>query len=349
MKRPYLAFLTVALVVVATPGAGLAQGTVQLRVTPERIRLRVGERAAVVVTPVAPEGAAIPALVLVWSSTDTTIVQVEADAESPDVGRLVAQGAGSAVVEVRSGGSRGFVTVQVQAAPPPPAPALAPPPAPAAAAPSQPTRAPRAINLTGIARNNNGALALVTMYAANEVYDGTGFVISRGGYLVTTRSVVARLGQNPDSMVVRMANQQSAKRADVLTVSSQVEIDLAILRIRDYQGPSVQKIDWTGNHARTGDPAAVMGFPGGASRAVDETGTPRTSMYGGVFTQVNAERLMYDAQTSPGSGGSPVFNADGEVVGVHRARMSDGSAGVAVHLRDLVRMLPPGLREELGL
>lgn len=344
MNRLHLAFLTVALVVGSTPTA-LAQGTVQLRVTPERIRLRVGERAAVVVTPVVPEGGAMPVLVLVWSSTDTAIVQVEADSESPDVGRLVAQAAGSAVVEVKSGGSRGFVTVQVRAAPAQPAPVVASPPAAAA----QPTRAPRAINLTGIARNNAGAIAMVTMYAANEVYDGTGFVISSKGYLITTRSVVARLGQNPDSMVVRMADQRTPQRADVLTVSSQVDIDLAILRIRDYRGPSVQKIDWTGNHARTGDPAAVLGFPGGASRALDETGAPRTSLYGGVFTQVNAERLMYDAQSSPGSGGSPVFNAEGEVVGVHRARMSDGSAGIAVHMRDLVGLLPPGLREELGL
>jgi len=187
------------------------------------------------------------------------------------------------------------------------------------------------------------------MYAANEIYDGTGFVISSKGFLVTTRSVVARLGQNPDSMVVRMAGQRTPQRADVLTVSSEVEADLAILRIRDYQGPSIHKVDWTGMHARTGDPAAVMGFPGGASRALDETGAPQASMYGGVFTQVNAERLMYDAQTSPGSGGSPVFNADGEVVGVHRARMSDGSAGIAVHMRDLVRLLPPGVKEELGL
>ena len=215
--------------------------------------------------------------------------------------------------------------------------------------PTAPTRAPRGINLTAIARANGGAIALVTMYAASEVYDGTGFVISSSGCLVTTRSVVARQGQNPDSMVVRMADQPTPLRADVLTVSSIVETDLALLRIRDYQGPFVATVDWTGAGTRQGDPAAVMGFPGGAAPALDATGAPRASMYRGTFTRVTADRLMYDAATSPGSGGSPVFNADGKVVGVHRARMSDGSAGIAVHMRDLLPLLPPGLKAELGL
>jgi S1-C subfamily serine protease len=346
MKRLRSALLS--LVLVAAAGPALGQGIVQLRVTPERIRLRVGERAALVVVPSTTDGSAIPALVLTWSSTDTAIVHVEADTEAPDVGRVLARGVGSAVVEVRAASARGLVTIQVQAAPAP----TAPPPvaAPAAPTPASPAaRSPRGINLTGITRANGSAIALVTMYAANEVYDGTGFVISASGYLVTTRSVVARQGQNPDSMVVRMADQPMSLRADVFNVSSIVETDLAILRIRDYQGPFVPKVDWSGTGARQGDPAAVMGFPGGASRALDNQGAPRASMYGGTFTQVTADRMMYNAATSPGSGGSPVFNADGAVVGVHRARLSDGSAGIAVHMRDLVRLLPPGLKEELGL
>lgn len=186
------------------------------------------------------------------------------------------------------------------------------------------------------------------MWAGPERFDGTGFVISPTGYLATTRSVVSRQGFNADSIVVMLADRRGTHRADILNLG-EVGIDLAVLRVRDYQGPYVRRVDWTGSDARQGEPTAILGFPGGAARALDASGVPRASVFGGTFSLVTPERMQYDTPTSQGAGGSPIFNADGKVVGVHRARLSDGSVGIATPIRDLLRLMPPGLKAELGI
>ncbi|MSR05896.1 MAG: hypothetical protein EXR93_02315 [Gemmatimonadetes bacterium] len=334
MSRLPAALMGLAIAIAAANPA-LAQNQLQLRLTPERLQLKSGERAAVVVTASTNDGSPVPAFALTWTSTDTGVVQVEADAESPEVGRLVAGHAGTAVVQAVSGPVCGFVAVRVEAAP-------AAPPTP----PPPPVR--RSIDLPAIAQANREAVALVTMWAGPESFDATGFVISPAGYLVTTRSAVSRQGLNADSVLVTLSDRRESQRADILNVG-EVGVDLAVLRVRDYHGPFVRRVDWSGNRVRQTEPAAVIGFPGGASRALDATGVPHASIYGGTFNLVSPERLQYDALTSPGSGGSPVFNADGDVVGVHRARMSDGSTGIGVPIGDLVRLMPPGLKAELGI
>ena len=80
------------------------------------------------------------------------------------------------------------------------------------------------------------------------------------------------------------------------------------------------------------------------------TGTVRTSMSAGIFSKVTLDVINFDGFTTGGSSGSPVFNADGEVVGIHRAGLREAAGmGFAVRIDQLVPMLPPQARQELGL
>ncbi|MBI4420721.1 MAG: hypothetical protein HY560_07840, partial [Gemmatimonadetes bacterium] len=88
-----------------------AQGIASLKVSPERVRLRVGERLSVAVTAYGADGAVVTPPTLGWSSTDTGVVRVESDVAAPDLARLVGVGEGVAVVEVRGGDARGFTVV----------------------------------------------------------------------------------------------------------------------------------------------------------------------------------------------------------------------------------------------
>lgn len=211
-------------------------------------------------------------------------------------------------------------------------------------------RAVRGVNLAALAQANQGAVGLVSVFTAGEIYDGSGFVITRSGYFVTNRHVVAPDGRGPDSVFVTMADERYMTRSTVVSVPPVDGVDLAVLKIPGYKGPVVSRVDWAGTGARQGEPAALIGFPAGAAAALDETRTVRTSMAAGIFSKVTVELIQFDGFTIGGSSGSPVFNANGDVVAVHRAGLREAAGlGFAIPIKAVISLLPPDARGELGL
>ncbi len=121
-------------------------------------------------------------------------------------------------------------------------------------------RAIRATDFAGMAQQNQGAVGLITVALAGERYDGTGFVISPDGYMLTNWHVVADSAHaEPDTVWVTMADQSSGRYADVIATSR--ERDVALIKIRGFQGSHLTAIDWAGTKARQGEPAALIGYP----------------------------------------------------------------------------------------
>ena len=212
-------------------------------------------------------------------------------------------------------------------------------------------RAVRGVDLASVAQMNQGAVGLVSSYIGRDVFDGSGFVITRSGFFLTNRHVVEQDGRRADSVFVTMADQRTMVRADIVTVSDQRGPDIALLRLRNYQGPHIPRLDWSGTRARQGEPAALIGFPKGLAVALDRgTRTVRTSMSGGIFSQVTQDEIRFDGFTVGGSSGSPIMNAAGEVVAIHRAGLQDGAGlAFAVPVRLAVPLFPAALRGELNL
>jgi pSer/pThr/pTyr-binding forkhead associated (FHA) protein/S1-C subfamily serine protease len=215
-------------------------------------------------------------------------------------------------------------------------------------------RAIRGVNLAAVAQANQGAVGLITVVVGNQGYDGTGFVITRSGYMITNRHVVMPQGRAPDAIYVTMADRpydrRFTNRAQIVSVGSEEGPDLAVLKIENYSGPAIAKVDWSGTRARQGEPAALIGFPAGLGAALDETKTVRTNMSGGIFSKVTAAEIRFDGFTTPGSSGSPIFNANGEVVAVHRAGLKEATGlSFAVPVRFVLPLLPPEAKAELGL
>jgi len=211
-------------------------------------------------------------------------------------------------------------------------------------------RAVRGVNLAALAQANQGAVGLVTVFVGGEVYDGSGFAVTRSGYFITNRHVVSPSGGVPDSVFVTLADQRFMTRATVAAVAAPGGPDLAVLKITKYQGPVVGRVDWTGLGVRQGEPAALIGFPAGVAAALDETRTVRTSMSAGIFSKVTAEQIQFDGFTVGGSSGSPIFNASGEVVAVHRSGLREAAGlGFAVPIKSVVPLLPADARAELGI
>ena len=210
-------------------------------------------------------------------------------------------------------------------------------------------RAIRATDFAGMAQQNQGAVGLITVMLGGSYYDGTGFVISPDGYMLTNWHVVAdSTHAQPDTVWVTMADQSLARFADVVATSN--ERDIAIVRIRGYQGPSLAAIDWKGTKARQGEPAALIGYPAGSGFARDRGSVVRTSMTAGILSRVTSDLIQFDGMTTGGSSGSPVFNADGEVISVHRAGLRQGPGfALSVPVKYAIPLMPPALRQRLGL
>ena len=211
-------------------------------------------------------------------------------------------------------------------------------------------RAVRGVDLASISQASQGAIGLVTAFSPSGIYDGSGFVITASGYFITNRHVVMPEGASADSVFVTMADQRYSMRADVVNVPEEHGPDLAVLMISRYSGPHLLQIDWTGTHMRQGEPAALIGFPAGMVAALDANRTVRTSMSAGIFSKVEPERIQFDGFTVSGSSGSPIFNANGEIVAVHRAGLREATGlGFGVPITQLLPLLPVQAKAELGI
>jgi len=213
-------------------------------------------------------------------------------------------------------------------------------------------RALRGADFPQIAQLNQAAVGMVTTFVGKDVFDGSGFVILPSGYFLTNRHVV-RPEPNPgsDSIYVTMSDHSFSYRADVVMIGAASGPDVALLKIRNYKGPAIAKIDWTSTHAVQGEGAALIGFPAGHDNAVDENAqVVRSSMSAGIFAKVTPDLIQFNGLSVGGSSGSPLFNGAGEVVGLHRAGLAEGPGlGYAVPLARVVPLLPADVRAELGL
>jgi pSer/pThr/pTyr-binding forkhead associated (FHA) protein/S1-C subfamily serine protease len=212
-------------------------------------------------------------------------------------------------------------------------------------------RAIRGTDFAAIAQQSQAAVGLITVSFGREYFNGTGFVITADGYMLTNWHVVAdSLHPRPDTTWVIMADEAQAHYADVIATSQ--ERDIAIIKIRGYQaGPYLTAIDWRGTKARQGEPAALIGYPAGSGFArLRGTAVVRTSMTAGIISRATEDVIQFDGITIGGSSGSPLFNALGEVIAIHRAglQQSPGFA-LSVPTRHAVPIMPLPLRQKLGI
>ncbi len=213
-------------------------------------------------------------------------------------------------------------------------------------------RAIRGVDLASISQTSQGAIGLVTAFSPSGIFDGSGFMIAESGYFITNRHVVMPDGASGDSIFITMADQSRPQRAVIANVADRYGPDLAVLLVDRYNGPHIRQIDWSGTRMRQGEPAALIGFPAGMVAAMDAnlTGTVKTSMSAGIFSKVETERVQFDGFTVSGSSGSPIFNASGEVVAVHRSGLREAAGlGFGVPINKLIPLLPAHVRAELGI
>ena len=165
--------------------------------------------------------------------------------------------------------------------------------------------------------NGDAVGVVVSELPGGRSIAGTGFVVrARGdtGWIVTARHLVMDSAGRAALRLGFLFNGSSQNfRAQLVGVADSA--DLALLRVRVRAGvPTIRGI---GGALRGGDAVAALGFPVGLDpagrwrsdgvRAVGFTGTTR---------RIGPDRLEIDSYGVSGSSGSPLFGADGRVVGM---------------------------------
>ena len=136
--------------------------------------------------------------------------------------------------------------------------------------------------------------------------EGSGFIVSPDGYILTNAHVV----ENADEVTVKTTDRREYT-AKVVGVDEQT--DVALLKIEAKNLPTVRLGDPA--KLRPGEWVVAIGSPFGFENSVTAGIVSATSraMPGGNYTPF----IQTDVAVNPGNSGGPLFNMNGEVVGIN--------------------------------
>ena len=145
---------------------------------------------------------------------------------------------------------------------------------------------------------------------------GSGFIINKNGTIITNNHVI----NNAEDIVVRVGSKEY--KAKVL--GADPYSDLAVLKI-DTNEKFVPVKFGNSDKARVGDWVVAIGNPFGLG------GTVTSGIISARNRDINLTRyddfIQTDASINQGNSGGPLFNLDGDVVGINTAIIAPGQSG----------------------
>jgi serine protease Do len=172
--------------------------------------------------------------------------------------------------------------------------------------------------------NSSGSGRPVTRQAQSL---GSGFVISPDGYIVTNNHVVApgRQGAVVESITVTLPDRREFKAR---LVGRDLASDLAVLKID--AGTNLPFVRFGDSmHARVGDWVLAIGNPFGLGGTVTSgiiSALHRNTGQGGAYDRY----IQTDASINMGNSGGPMFDLNGNVIGINTAIFSPSGGNVGI-------------------
>ena len=180
---------------------------------------------------------------------------------------------------------------------------------------------------------------------------GSGFIISADGYIVTNNHLIQSATGNGtvDEITVTMTNR---KEYPARIVGRDSASDLALLKI---EGQNLPFVNWgDSQHARVGDWVLAIGNPYGLGGTV--TAGIISALHRGITGAGAYDRyIQTDASINMGNSGGPMFDLNGNVIGINSALISPTGASVGIGLaipaelaKPVIDSLRRGQRPERG-
>jgi serine protease Do len=162
---------------------------------------------------------------------------------------------------------------------------------------------------------------------------GSGFIISADGLVVTNNHVADAGGHFEVAL-------DDGRVFEAKIVGADPQTDLAVLRLEGAKElPTV--VLGSSDDLRVGDWVIAVGSPMGLSQTVTRgilSAKGRGSL--GLYRDGYADFLQTDAAINPGNSGGPLFNLDGEVIGINTAIGGHDGLGFAVPIDQAKAVLP---------
>ncbi|MFI5059686.1 MAG: trypsin-like peptidase domain-containing protein [Candidatus Acidiferrales bacterium] len=209
---------------------------------------------------------------------------------------------------------------------------------------------------------------------------GTGFLARRDGKLITNHHVAEPWWNNEDlkqlldhgatayvlSYDAYFPGKAEGLRAKLDRISPQADVATLQLEAPLTPNSAVLELDDRAGATVTGDPVVLIGYPTGIEGILARAGTDVAQKIAGGTQDVNRimsqlasqhlirptttqghigdvlqDKIVYDAATTSGGSGGPLFNRNGKVVGINFAVLKDfGGSNLAVpakYAKDLLK------------
>jgi len=135
---------------------------------------------------------------------------------------------------------------------------------------------------------------------------GSGFIVSPDGYILTNNHVI----KGADKITVRLSDR---RELDAKVVGTDPQTDIAVLKVKAHDLPVVKLGD--SSKLQVGQWVFAIGSPFGFDYSVTEG---IVSAIGRALPKENyVPFIQTDVAINPGNSGGPLFNMDGEVVGIN--------------------------------
>jgi serine protease Do len=149
---------------------------------------------------------------------------------------------------------------------------------------------------------------------------GSGFIIDKSGFVVTNNHVID--GADEISVVL-----QGGKKYDAKLIGKDAKTDLALLQIKP-EG-DLPALEWgNSTKARVGDWVMAIGNPLGLGGTV--TAGIISARGRDIRSGPYDDYIQTDAPINRGNSGGPLFNLDGEIIGINTAILSPSGASIGI-------------------
>jgi serine protease Do len=161
-----------------------------------------------------------------------------------------------------------------------------------------------------------------------QVAQGSGFIISRDGYIMTNNHLV----DGASKVTVKLTED---REVEAKIIGTDPDSDIAVVKIDEENLPYLELAD--SDAIEVGEWVIAIGSPFGLSHTVT-AGIVSAKGRSRVGVAAYEDFIQTDAAINPGNSGGPLLNLEGEVVGINTAIISRSGGNMGIGLAIPVNM-----------